>query len=197
MYAPVHILLFLDMPRRFGHAATDRQNAYLSSAQIEAAARNNPMEGAVAQIIDNGYATREEILQMYNDIWGMVVNSFNVAAKEDRVTSLTREDIINKNSRPMYISQDKKFPVQTVGKKDVMRKLMNLSYDEMLSNIAESVYIGEDVEHGGYYLVSEGLKKKFGLRVADFPPDETSLVGVGMGYSQAGLLPVVVSIYTI
>lgn len=53
------------------------------------------------------------------------------------------------------------------------------------------VYIGEDVEHGGYYLVTDGLKKKMPLRVRDFPPDETSLIGVGMGMAQAGLLPVV------
>jgi pyruvate/2-oxoglutarate/acetoin dehydrogenase E1 component len=53
------------------------------------------------------------------------------------------------------------------------------------------VYIGEDVEHGGYYLVTEGLKAKYPLRVRDFPPDETSLLGAGIGFSQAGLLPVV------
>ena len=53
------------------------------------------------------------------------------------------------------------------------------------------MYIGEDVEHGGYYLVSENLKKKYGFRVADFIPDETSLIGVGMGYAQGGLTPIV------
>ena len=53
------------------------------------------------------------------------------------------------------------------------------------------VYIGEDVKHGGYYLVSEGLDGAHTDRVADFPPDETSLMGAGIGYSQAGLLPVV------
>ncbi len=29
------------------------------------------------------------------------------------------------------------------------------------SSNSDVVYIGEDVEHGGYYLVTEGLKKKF------------------------------------
>ena len=56
---------------------------------------------------------------------------------------------------------------------------------------SKMVYIGEDVEHGGYYLVTEGLKAKYPLRVRDFPPDETSLLGAGIGFSQAGLLPVV------
>jgi pyruvate/2-oxoglutarate/acetoin dehydrogenase E1 component len=53
------------------------------------------------------------------------------------------------------------------------------------------VYIGEDVEHGGYYLVTENLVSKHPHRVRDFPPDETSLLGAGAGLAQAGLLPVV------
>jgi hypothetical protein len=40
--------------------------------------------------------------------------------------------------------------------------------------------------------VTEGLLKKFGpYKVADFPPDETTLMGVGIGYAQCGLVPVV------
>jgi 2-oxoisovalerate dehydrogenase E1 component len=56
-----------------------------------------------------------------------------------------------------------------------------------------------DVEHGGYYLVTDSynpkdprkLRDKHPHRVRDFPPDETALLGVGIGYSQAGLLPIV------
>ncbi len=54
----------------------------------------------------------------------------------------------------------------------VMRKNMNRALEEFLSGSTSSsstgssassdvVYIGEDVEHGGYYLVTEGLKKKY------------------------------------
>lgn len=42
-----------------------------------------------------------------------------------------------------------------------------------------------------YYLVTEGLAAKHSPRVRDFPPDETSLIGVGVGYAQMGLLPIV------
>ena len=53
------------------------------------------------------------------------------------------------------------------------------------------LYLGEDVEHGGYYLVTEGLAKAHPGRVRDWPPDETTLLGAGVGFSQAGLLPLV------
>jgi len=41
-----------------------------------------------------------------------------------------------------------------------------------------------------YYLVTDGLAAKYPMRVHDFPPDETALVGAAWGYSQAGLAPV-------
>ena len=63
--------------------------------------------------------------------------------------------------------------------------------DEVLEKNPEVVYIGEDVEHGGYYLVTDGLAKKYPGRVIDFPPDETTLLGASMGFSQVGLLPII------
>lgn len=41
-----------------------------------------------------------------------------------------------------------------------------------------------------YYLVTDGLVRKYPGRVVDFPPDETSLVGAAIGFSQAGILTV-------
>jgi len=72
-----------------------------------------------------------------------------------------------------------------------MRKQMTRVFDEALYEYPEMVYIGEDVQHGGYYLVTEHLQTAHPNRIADFPPDETSLIGAGIGYAQAGLLPVV------
>ena len=45
-----------------------------------------------------------------------------------------------------------------------MRKHMTRLYDELLSTYDDVVYIGEDVQHGGYYLVTEGLAEKHPLR---------------------------------
>jgi pyruvate/2-oxoglutarate/acetoin dehydrogenase E1 component len=39
--------------------------------------------------------------------------------------------------------------------------------------------------------VTDQLVKKFPGRVIDFPPDETSLLGAAMGFSQVGLTPIV------
>lgn len=39
-------------------------------------------------------------------------------------------------------------------------------------------------------MVTDGLVRKYPGRVVDFPPDETSLVGAAIGFSQAGILTV-------
>ncbi|CAE8647022.1 unnamed protein product, partial [Polarella glacialis] len=77
------------------------------------------------------------------------------------------------------------------GRRGIMRKHMNRVIRETLESVPEAVYMGEDVRHGGYYLVTEGLAADFPSRVQDFPPDETGLMGAGIGYAQAGLLPIV------
>jgi hypothetical protein len=86
------------------------------------------------------------------------------------------------------------------GPLDNMRKHMTQFFDEALTGgevrtflpaTTSVVYLGEDVRHGGYYLVTEGLYKKHPTQVHDFPPDETTLLGAGQGFAQAGLLPIV------
>lgn len=67
---------------------------------------------------------------------------------------------------------------------------MTRVFDELLGKYKNLVYVGEDVQHGGYYLVTDGLYKKYPTRVRDFPPDETTLVGAAMGFSQSGLVPI-------
>jgi 2-oxoisovalerate dehydrogenase E1 component len=80
---------------------------------------------------------------------------------------------------------------QTPNKREVMRKHMTRVLEEVLTQDESIVYMGEDVKHGGYYLVTDGLAQKFPGRVLDFPPDETSLLGAAMGFAQLGLMPIV------
>ncbi len=39
--------------------------------------------------------------------------------------------------------------------------------------------------------MTDGLVQRYPGRVRDFPPDETTLIGAGIGFSQSGLLPIV------
>jgi len=193
------MLVVKNLARRFGHAATDRQFAYLSGEEIAAAAGANPLEGAVAQALREGvYASAADVLARFDEIDWLTQQAFNDAAVEDRIQ--TRAEAARGVHPPRAAPSPASVatasatlaPEKPDGVKvDVMRKHMTRVIDETLAENADAVYLGEDVRHGGYYLVTDGLARKYPERVQDFPPDETSLIGAGIGYAQVGLLPIV------
>uniref|UniRef100_A0A6B2KYX5 3-methyl-2-oxobutanoate dehydrogenase (2-methylpropanoyl-transferring) n=1 Tax=Arcella intermedia TaxID=1963864 RepID=A0A6B2KYX5_9EUKA len=185
-------IIFRNIPRRFGHAATDRQDAYLSKEEIQKVAGRNPLSYACAQLVHNGVITYPELVEKFNYFSKKAEEAFIKAVKEPKIT--TREEIMVRTSQPrVELPTNPEPKLKTVDKKDrhVMRKHMTAVFDELLTKNKNLVYIGEDVEHGGYYLVTDGLAKKFTGRVRDFFPEETSIIGAGMGFSQTGLIPIV------
>ena len=201
------LLLVQNLTRRFGHAATDRQFAYLKEAEIKEAASFNNLLDMISDAVDVGIHTPLSLEKTYLEMLEMVESSFAMALTEPKLSS--RDDLINSNSAPLVSvgngdeNQDTKhtlrpllYTKEAVDKSiikscAIMRKHMTKIYGEILQHNANAIYIGEDVEHGGYYLVTEDLVKKYPNRVLNIPPDETSLIGVGVGFSQAGLVPVV------
>jgi len=220
-------VVFEGLPRRFGHAATDRQSAYMTDKEIAAQQDANPLSTACLDAISAGAYTAQELLDTFDELDKKIVGAFETAATEPKIVS--RDALVASNSKPLIMStkqivllKDQPGDVRgipsnssssesnnnynndtsSIGGKGVgeggggerpepMRKQMTRVYDEILQNQPDSIYIGEDVQHGGYYLVTDGLAKKYPHRVIDFPPDETSLVGAGMGLSQAGFVPIV------
>lgn len=198
-------LLYTDVPRRFGHAATDRQNAYLTEEKINSLAARNPLSNALNELVAAGVFTWPEILTIFEDYEAKILQAFEKAVVEPKIR--TRDEVLSRVSAPWApinvkseINKSKDInttviPVaNTIEDKDikqVMRKHMTAVYEELMTKYPQMVYIGEDVVHGGYYLVTDGIAKKFPLRIQDFPPEETCIIGAGMGFAQVGLLPVV------
>lgn len=202
-YSAPSLLLYQELTRRFGHAATDRQHAYLDQEAIDSMAESDVIAGGVIQAAEQWNATTYgEVCDRFEEIGEIVRDSFNVAAEEPKITS--RDEMLERVSQPM-VSVPQLTPEKLVcdvrlqpelskgkrEKREVMRKHMTRVISEVMDNDPKVVYIGEDVEHGGYYLVTDGLEKKFPGRVIDFPPDETTLLGAAMGFSQVGLLPII------
>lgn len=74
--------------------------------------------------------------------------------------------------------------------RSVLEAIRDAIHEEMADD--ERVFVlGEDVEEGGVFRATEGLKEKFGAeRVMDTPLAESSIVGVAIGASLNGLIPV-------
>ncbi|CAB9498379.1 oxoisovalerate dehydrogenase subunit beta [Seminavis robusta] len=197
------VILYQNITRRFGHAASDRQQAYLDPERIQAMAESDLLERAIMQAVEVFNAlTYQEVKDRFQEIRASTRDAFSKASQEEKVT---RSEMMERVATPTVtcpplpseltertIEKPKSESTSKRPKKlDVMRKHMTRVLEESLANDDSVVYLGEDVEHGGYYLVTDQLSKKFPGRVVDFPPDETSLLGAAMGFSQVGLTPIV------
>mmetsp|Transcript_1141 Transcript_1141/g.2241 ORF Transcript_1141/g.2241 Transcript_1141/m.2241 type:complete len:816 (-) Transcript_1141:200-2647(-) len=202
-YSAPSLILYQELTRRFGHAATDRQHAYLNADVVDRMAESDVVASGIVQAAEQWNAiTYSEARDRFEEIGEMVKDSFDIAAEEPKITS--RDEMLERVSQPMVsvpqlqseklVSNGGLQPKLSEGKREkreVMRKHMTRVVAEVMDKDRKVVYIGEDVEHGGYYLVTDGLVNKFPGRVIDFPPDETTLLGCAMGFSQVGLLPII------
>uniref|UniRef100_A0A0G4GCD1 Transketolase-like pyrimidine-binding domain-containing protein n=1 Tax=Chromera velia CCMP2878 TaxID=1169474 RepID=A0A0G4GCD1_9ALVE len=189
------------VPRRFGHAATDRQAAYLSAEEIADAEASDVLFGTIKEAVDAGLVNAQDIRNEWQIIRTLVRSAFEETAEEPKIS--TREELVASNSPPLFVPSaikkggGGKEKRSGKGRKDVMRKHMGSLMREAMRADSRVMYLGEDVRHGGYYAVTEGLsaepdgKGGWSHRVVDFPPDESSLVGAGVGFAHAGLVPIV------
>ena len=201
-------LLFSFNVNIYFYTATDRQNAYLDEFEIKAAQEHSSIAGLCVQAMDQGVIqSYTEIATRFQHMLQLSQECFAAASLEPKL--IDREELLRKTSPmkapPLIPKKNKKIDDDTVSgtvsetpqkkktveKPQVMRKHMTRVIEESLKNDRRVVYIGEDVEHGGYYLVTSGLARKYPGRVSDFPPDETALLGAGIGYAQSGLVPIV------
>lgn len=65
------IVCYTGIVRRFGHAATDRQAAYLSAKEIEAAANHDPVSPALQLAVDAGLFSGAQALELVNEYWAL------------------------------------------------------------------------------------------------------------------------------
>ena len=250
-YSSPTLLLYSNMIRRFGHAATDRQISYLDQATIDSLADTDVLQSAMIQAIEvynvygdndggsgngGGYA---KLRDRYHQLQEWTKEAFEIAMNEPKVTlddmmervtmplvplpstSLTSSSSSSQSSNKARKDYEHVTTINTATnsslmvrdvedekanndgsvtqeeKPQVLRKQMTRVLDEIMSEDPSVVYLGEDVIHGGYYLVTEGLATKFNKdvrrrRIFDFPPDETSLLGAGLGFRQVGgVVPIV------
>lgn len=151
------MLIVNRLPRRFGHAATDRQFAYMTKEEIAAQLSSNPLADACGAAIASNIFTEKEFEDTFQRMIGIVEESFAAALKEEKITS--RDELVRSNSRPLVSPVKDRILTrpsppadnnQQVKVREPMRKHMTAVFEELLQENKECVYIGEDVEHGGY-----------------------------------------------
>jgi 2-oxoisovalerate dehydrogenase E1 component len=93
------IILFSNLPRRFGHAATDRQFAYYSADEIQNQINQDPLSDTVSLLVKLGIYSESELRETFQNYQAIIENAFNTADLEPKNKS--RADLIATNSAPL------------------------------------------------------------------------------------------------
>jgi TPP-dependent pyruvate/acetoin dehydrogenase alpha subunit len=93
------IVVFQNLPRRFGHAATDRQLAYRNQREIDEEMVRDPLLAACTLAVHRNIFTNEELYEKVSAIETLVEDAFVSASKESKST--LRNDHIESVSVPL------------------------------------------------------------------------------------------------
>ncbi len=186
-------VLHLHCVRLLGHAGSDVDTSYRSPAEIELALSRDPVLLAALAAIDAGALTAKEVIALDDAAEKRVAVEAEHAAERPKLH--TRAQVVRALVSPIGPAVERR--ARAIAKDHPATPLtlaqgINLALSEALAAIPEAILFGEDVaKKGGVYGVTKGLLAKAGpLRVFNTLLDEQTILGLALGTSLTGLLPV-------
>jgi 2-oxoisovalerate dehydrogenase E1 component len=193
------VFLHMKCVRLLGHAGSDVEMTYHALSRIEAMEANDPLLHSARAILENGWASADEIIGIYKTVEAQVAAIGDYAKtrpkylKREEVRASLKACAFPKASPAQPSEDDMRGLVGGDLEKPMhLAKLVNMALHETLQRYPGAVVFGEDVaQKGGVYNVTEGLYKKFGpRRVFNSPLDEQTILGTAIGFAHNGFLPI-------
>jgi 2-oxoisovalerate dehydrogenase E1 component len=192
------VFLHLRTVRFLGHAGSDAELGYRRERDVQADYARDPLLGAARALVDAGWSPGA-VLARYDAARQRVAGAVRDAVPADRLGSA--EEVmrpLERRTRATSIAAaaDRKdsFPRGLPEENGplTLAQSVNAALTDVLAACPEAIVLGEDVgTKGGVYGVTLGLQKTFGsTRVFDTPLDEQTILGLALGTSLAGLLPI-------
>jgi 2-oxoisovalerate dehydrogenase E1 component len=189
-------LLHLSVVRLFGHAGSDVETAYRTSAEIAADHARDPLVGTARLLVAAGALTPDEVLDRWTATQQRVLHVAEQSLQTPRLASAAQVVAPLAPRHPERVAEqavhagegsDGRAPEQVT-----VAQAINRALGELLEQYPEMVVFGEDVARkGGVYGVTRGLQRRFGAaRVFDTLLDEQAVLGLALGGGVSGLLPV-------
>jgi 2-oxoisovalerate dehydrogenase E1 component len=174
--------LHLRTVRLMGHAGSDVESAYRTQAEIIADHDRDPVLCTARLLVDEGKLTPSQILAMYE------AKRAEVAAAAE--TAVTRPKLASA-AEVMTPLRTSTVEAPTVSVAGTLAQGVNQALADLLES-PDVLVFGEDVARkGGVYGVTRGLVRKYGpARVFDTILDEQSILGMALGTSMTGFLPI-------
>lgn len=194
--------LHMETVRILGHAGSDMEFSYSTLEKIEATEFNDPLLHSARILLENNILSSEEILNLYERVRERVFHVGEYAITRPKL--LKPEEIsasVTACAHPKVAPSwaDESTREKTFGREYAklntpqhMAKLINYGLTDIMLRYSNTVIFGEDVaQKGGVYNVTDGLVNKFGTkRVFNSLLDEQSILGVALGMSQNGFMPI-------
>ncbi len=196
------VFLHVKVIRLMGHAGSDMESTYRQTELIESIEHQDPLLHSARYALENGYASAEEIVQLYKNIETRIAAVAEVTKTRPKIEdpAIIKEVVTACKfpNQPFNPPSQERFS-ETFGKEWDrlqqplhMAKLINMGLHELLLQYPQAVIFGEDVaQKGGVYNVTDGIWKKFGTRrIFNSPLDEQTILGTAIGMAQNGFLPI-------
>jgi 2-oxoisovalerate dehydrogenase E1 component len=185
-YGPSLIECLVD--RLGAHSSEDDQRRYRTQEEIDQLAKNDCLEQFKARLLEEGVLSAKEIAEYEDRVKDEVAKATKEGMEspdplpENALTNVYGLDV------PKAIEPAPGLETEEMNMVAALRSCLT----EEMERDPRVMVLGEDVgQKGGVFLVTDGLRKRFGAeRVIDTPLGESSIAGVSLGLALAGKRPV-------
>ncbi len=203
------VFLHVKLIRLMGHAGSDTETGYRTLKQVEAIEAQDPLLHSARILMEHGVLGAGEILALHTQTESRVTRIAEHAIARPKLVSAAQVmaslipgrkipggTTANENVKlaPDEPARQQMFQGEhrLLEKPQHMARLINLCLADLLLANNDIVVLGEDVgKKGGVYSVTTGLQRKFGpARVLDTLLDEQSILGLALGLSHNGFIPI-------
>ncbi|MFT4059852.1 MAG: thiamine pyrophosphate-dependent enzyme [Legionella sp.] len=196
------VFLHMRCVRLLGHAGSDIESQYLTSAEIEFTESHDPLLHTAGILYHEGWMTQNAIISLYEN------NKHLIEAKAAEAICLPRMETAEAVMASIIPKKRKKhiYPLPNemqrasvfasaypqLAQKRTLCQHINFALTDLMMQYPNMLILGEDVgKKGGVYRVTADLQERFGKRrVFDTLLDETTILGTAIGLAHNGFIPV-------
>src|SRR5262245_10838185 len=184
-------VLHLRTVRYLSHAGADAEMAYRAPGAIREDYERDPLLGTARWLVASGRRTGEELATEYLEARDRVREKGLEAAALPQMTSVEEVMAPLAPRSPAMVEATAGAIRITSDEPVTLAQAINTALGAVLEQHPEALLFGEDIAvKGGVYGVTRGLRARFGAgRVFDTLLDETSILGLALGASVSGFLP--------
>ncbi|MFN8666219.1 MAG: dehydrogenase E1 component subunit alpha/beta [Gemmatimonadaceae bacterium] len=192
--------------RPYSHSLSDDEVLYRPPEERAADAARDPVTHFPRWLVDNGFATEDEIQAIRDEVDAQILAATDDALSQPQPdTSTIHFAVYSPDVDPTSESFDTEDDPQFSGNETTMVDLLNacmkdemrrdpriVVFGEDVADVSREAYMGKVKGKGGVFKVTHGLQKEFGsTRVYNSPLAEANIVGRAIGMAARGFKPVV------